>query len=61
MGTLFVVPDHEDVLERSKSLIVHPRYAHPDDQKRIDKPDTRETMNERAGATERSVCHLGRR
>jgi hypothetical protein len=43
-----VVPDYEEVLERSKSLIVHPPYAHPYDQKRIDNPDTTETINEPA-------------
>ena len=46
IGTLFVVGDAENVLARSRSLILDPLLGHPDDVKRIDDPDMRETIKE---------------
>ncbi len=48
IGTLFVVGDSEEVLKRSKPLILDPLYGHPDESKRIDDPDVRETLKELA-------------
>ena len=48
IGTLFVVGDSEQVLRRSKPLILDPLYGHPDESKRIDDPDVRETLKELA-------------
>jgi diadenylate cyclase len=48
VGTLFVIGDVEAVLKRSSCLILDPLYLHPDDAKRVDDPDMRETVKELA-------------
>ena len=48
IGTLFVVGDTEEVLKRSKPLILDPLEGHPEESKRIDDPDVRETLKELA-------------
>src|ERR671933_2777724 len=48
IGTLFVVGDSEAVLKRSKPLILDPLAGHPEEMKRIDDPDVRETLKELA-------------
>ena len=48
IGTLFVVGDTEEVLRRSRPMILDPLYGHPDEGKRIDDPDVRETLKELA-------------
>jgi DNA integrity scanning protein DisA with diadenylate cyclase activity len=48
IGTLFVVGDSEAVLKSSRPLILDPLAGHPDDHKRIDDPDARETLKELA-------------
>ncbi len=48
IGTLFVVGDSEEVLRRSRPMILDPLYGHPDEGKRIDDPDVRETLKELA-------------
>ena len=48
IGTLFVVGDSEEVLKSSRPLILDPLYGHPDEHKRIDDPDVRETLKELA-------------
>jgi diadenylate cyclase len=48
IGTLFVVGDSEEVLKRSRPMILDPLYGHPDESKRIDDPDVRETLKELA-------------
>ena len=48
IGTLFVVGDSEEVLKHSKALILDPLYGHPDESKRIDDADVRETLKELA-------------
>jgi diadenylate cyclase len=48
IGTLFVVGDTEKVLKHSKPMILDPLYGHPDESKRIDDPDVRETLKELA-------------
>jgi diadenylate cyclase len=48
IGTLFVVGDSHKVLKHSKPLILDPLYGHPDERKRIDDPDVRETLKELA-------------
>jgi diadenylate cyclase len=48
IGTLFVVGDSEEVLRRSRPMILDPLYGHPDESKRIDDPDVRETLKELA-------------
>jgi DNA integrity scanning protein DisA with diadenylate cyclase activity len=48
IGTMFVVSDSEEVLKRSKSLILDPLWGHPDEVKRIDDPNLRETVKELA-------------
>jgi diadenylate cyclase len=48
IGTLFVVGDSETVLRSSRPLILDPLYGHPDESKRIDDPDVRETLKELA-------------
>ena len=48
IGTLFVVGDSEQVLKHSKPLILDPLYGHPDESKRIDDPDVRESLKELA-------------
>jgi diadenylate cyclase len=48
IGTLFVIGDSEAVLRHSKPLILDPLHGHPDESKRIDDPDVRETLKELA-------------
>lgn len=48
IGTLFVVGDSEAVLKSSRPLILDPLAGHPDEKKRIDDPDARETLKELA-------------
>ncbi len=48
IGTLFTVFDAEEVLKRSKCLILDPLLGHPDRLKHIDDPDMRETVKELA-------------
>jgi diadenylate cyclase len=48
IGTLFIVGDSEEVLKRSKPLILDPLRGHPDESKRIDDPNVRETLKELA-------------
>ncbi len=48
IGTLFVVGDSEEVLKRSKPMILDPLHGHSDERKRIDDPDVRETLKELA-------------
>jgi diadenylate cyclase len=48
IGTLFVVGDSEEVIRRSRPLILDPLAGHPDEKKRLDDPDTRETLKELA-------------
>lgn len=48
IGTLFVVGDTEAVLERSRPLILDPLAGHPDDCRRLDDPNLRETLKELA-------------
>jgi diadenylate cyclase len=48
IGTLFVVGDCKEVLRRSRPMILDPLYGHPDESKRIDDPDVRETLKELA-------------
>ena len=48
IGTLFVVGDSEAVLSHSKPMILDPLHGHPDESKRIDDPDVRETLKELA-------------
>lgn len=48
IGTMFVVSDAEEVLMRSRNLILDPLFGHPDHLKHVDDPDMRETMKELA-------------
>jgi diadenylate cyclase len=48
IGTLFVVGDSGEVLKHSKPMILDPLQGHPDEKKRIDDPNTRETIKELA-------------
>jgi diadenylate cyclase len=48
IGTLFVVGDSEEVLKRSRPMILDPLAGHSDEIKRIDDPDVRETLKELA-------------
>jgi diadenylate cyclase len=48
IGTLFVVGDSGAVIKRSKPLILDPLQGHPDESKRIEIPDMRETIKELA-------------
>jgi diadenylate cyclase len=48
IGTLFIVGDADEVLKRSKPLILDPLAGHPDESKRIEDPDVRETLKELA-------------
>lgn len=48
IGTLFVVGDSENVLRKSRPMILDPLFGHPEDRKRIDDPDLRETVKELA-------------
>jgi len=46
IGTLFAIGDEAAVLERSRPLILDPLYGHPDNSKRLDDPNLRETVKE---------------
>ncbi len=48
IGTLFVVGDSGEVMKRSKPLILDPLQGHPDEVKRIEDPNLRETVKELA-------------
>jgi diadenylate cyclase len=48
IGTLFVVGAVEDVLERSRPLLLDPLYGHPDALLRVERADFRETVKELA-------------
>ncbi len=48
IGTLFTVGAEQDVLERSRSLILDPLAGHPADHRRVDDPNARETLKELA-------------
>ncbi len=48
IGTLFVVGDSGEVMKRSKPLILDPLHGHPDENKKIESPDMRETIKELA-------------
>jgi len=48
IGTIFIVGDEEEVLKHSRPLILDPLFGHPDELKRIDDPDMRETVKELA-------------
>ncbi|MDX1614459.1 MAG: diadenylate cyclase [Candidatus Promineifilaceae bacterium] len=48
VGTMFVVSASEEVLDRSKALILDPLWGHPNEQKQIGDPNVRETVKELA-------------
>jgi diadenylate cyclase len=48
IGTLFVIGDADEVLKSSRPLILDPLADHPDEAKRIDDPNLRETLKELA-------------
>jgi predicted DsbA family dithiol-disulfide isomerase len=48
IGTLFAVGDHEEVLARSRPLILDPLAGHTDEKKHVKDPDMRETVKELA-------------
>lgn len=48
VGTLFVISDSEEVLQRSRPLILDPLWNHPDDKLTIESADMRETAKELA-------------
>ena len=48
IGTLFVVGDTEEVLRRSRPMILDPLHGHPDEDKQINDPNVRETLKELA-------------
>ena len=48
IGTLFVVGDSGEVMRRSKPMILDPLQGHPDEDKYVDDPNTRETIKELA-------------
>ena len=48
IGTLFMLGDHEEVLARSRSLILDPLYGHPASLLHITDPDLRGTIKELA-------------
>ncbi|MEZ4727198.1 MAG: diadenylate cyclase [Caldilineaceae bacterium] len=48
VGTMFVVADSEATLKQSRCLILDPLWHHPDEIKRIDNPNMRETVKELA-------------
>jgi len=47
IGTMFVVADSAATLKQSRCLILDPLWHHPDEMKRIDNPNMRETIKER--------------
>jgi DNA integrity scanning protein DisA with diadenylate cyclase activity len=48
IGTILTVGDHEEVLHRSRCLILDPLAHHPTDARSILRPETRETIKELA-------------
>ena len=46
IGTMFIVSDSDNVMRRSKCLILDPLGLHPVEAKHIDNPDLRETVKE---------------
>ena len=48
IGTMFVVGDTDAVLQKSRPMILDPLAGHPDDHKRLDDPNVRETVKELA-------------
>jgi diadenylate cyclase len=48
IGTLFVVGDVEQVLDRSRPLLLDPLYGHPSELLHVGRPDLRETVKELA-------------
>lgn len=48
VGSLFVVGDSDRVREHSRPLILDPLAGHPPEAKRLDDPNTRETLKELA-------------
>ena len=48
LGTPFVIGDADEVLKSSRPLILDPLAGHPDEAKRIDDPNLRETLKELA-------------
>jgi DNA integrity scanning protein DisA with diadenylate cyclase activity len=48
IGTLFTVGDADEVLRRSRNLILDPLYGHPRERKLVADPETRETIKELA-------------
>ena len=48
IGTLFVVGDSKEVVERSRPLLLDPLAGHPEELLRVSRPDLRETVKELA-------------
>ena len=48
IGTLFTVGDADEVLKRSRNLILDPLYGHPRERKLVADAETRETLKELA-------------
>jgi DNA integrity scanning protein DisA with diadenylate cyclase activity len=48
VGTLFTVGAHQDVIARSRTLILDPLAGHEPDQRRVDDANARETLKELA-------------
>jgi len=48
IGTLFVVGDTEEVLRKSRPMILDPLHGHPEEHKHIEDPNVRETLKELA-------------
>ncbi|MEW6637292.1 MAG: diadenylate cyclase [Actinomycetota bacterium] len=48
IGTLFVVGDSGEVMKHSRPMILDPLQGHPDEVKRVDDPNARETIKELA-------------
>jgi diadenylate cyclase len=46
IGTMFIVSDANETLQRSTCLILDPLMGHSDEQKRIDDPNMQETVKE---------------
>jgi diadenylate cyclase len=48
IGTLFILADVEEVLERSRPLLLDPLYGHPPELLQVSLPEFRETVKELA-------------
>jgi diadenylate cyclase len=48
IGTLFVIGDVDNVVARSRPLLLDPLYGHPPELLHVDRPDFRETVKELA-------------